>query len=108
LWESVATGGKTLVVQMSTSTGNTDFLNSLNLGWSKAVMGTRTKGIFIPFPGLMKRFIEFLLEIRNFITKGACLLLGSNGKSDGKSWEWWKVAGVEGSGVNGADGKTGY
>nr|GFA49663.1 hypothetical protein [Tanacetum cinerariifolium] len=39
---------------------------------------------------------------------GACLLLGSNGKSDGKSWEWWKVAGVEGSGGNGAGGKTGY
>nr|GEY46380.1 hypothetical protein [Tanacetum cinerariifolium] len=39
---------------------------------------------------------------------GACLLLGSNGKSDGKAWEWWKVAGVEGSGGNGAGGKTGY
>nr|GEZ38879.1 reverse transcriptase domain-containing protein [Tanacetum cinerariifolium] len=33
LWESVATDGKTLVVRMSTSTGNTDFLNSLNLSW---------------------------------------------------------------------------
>nr|GFB48794.1 hypothetical protein [Tanacetum cinerariifolium] len=38
---------------------------------------------------------------------GACLLLRSNGKSDGKSWEWWKVAGVEGSGGNGAGGKIG-
>nr|GFB51205.1 hypothetical protein [Tanacetum cinerariifolium] len=32
-WESIATGGKTLEVRMSTSAGNTDFLNSLNLGW---------------------------------------------------------------------------
>nr|GEV90119.1 retrotransposon protein, putative, unclassified [Tanacetum cinerariifolium] len=37
--------------------------------FSKAVMGTQMKEIFIPFPGLMKRFIEFLLEIRDFITK---------------------------------------
>nr|GEW94299.1 putative reverse transcriptase domain-containing protein [Tanacetum cinerariifolium] len=41
--ESVATGGKTLVVRMSTSTGNTDFLNSLNLGWRYQLSTTRKR-----------------------------------------------------------------